>query len=217
MPQPIPPTVGAPLAGEQRYTYTDWERLQALPENANTLFELIGGRLYAHPAPGGKMTPPSYLHAFVVSILVEVLVLYLAQSREGRLFTDNTGYHLPTGDVLIPDLSVVTTDRLQPITRRGIQHIAPDLAVEVVSPSNSPEDLSDKVNAYLSAGVSVVWVVYPTTHSIDVYTRLSDGETRYHKLTLQDHLTGGVLLPGFSAALADIFPKTLEDGAPSGE
>ncbi|MCU0465640.1 MAG: Uma2 family endonuclease, partial [Anaerolineae bacterium] len=169
--------VPAPTAPvEQRYTREDLRRIEALPENANKVFELLNGRLYLHESSeDAQVPPPSYLHAFIVSILVEILMEYLLKNRIGRLFMDNTGYDLPGSGTVIPDLSFVSQDRLLPVTATGVQPIAPDLAIEVVSPSNTPELMSDKISAYLSGGVKVVWVVYPLTRSVDVYTSESEG------------------------------------------
>lgn len=200
----FPPT---PIITEEKiYTREDLRHLESLPENADKIFELINGRLYITETVGGKMPTPSYLHALVVSMLVEILMEFLLTHKIGRLFPDNTGYDLPNGSTLIPDLSFVAADRLLPAMITGNQYIAPDLAVEVVSPSNTPEELSDKVNAYLSAGVKLVWVVYPRTRSIDIYTPQGDGLIQYQKLSAQDTLTGGTVLTGFTVPVDKIFP-----------
>jgi Uma2 family endonuclease len=139
-------------------------------------------------------------------MLVEVLMEFLLKNKIGRLFTDNTGYDLPDGSTVIPDLSCVAADRLLPVMITGNQYIASDLAIEVVSPSNTPEELSDKVNAYVSAGVKLVWVVYPRTRSVDVYSAQADGQPRYRKLNGTDPLSGEEVLPSFSVPVNTLFP-----------
>lgn len=196
----------APLIANKKYTREEVQYLEALPENADKRFELINGQLYIDELIEGKMPPPSYLHALVISLLVEVLMEYLLKHRVGRLFTDNTGYDLPDGSTLIPDLSVVASDRLLPVVAKGNQYIAPDLAIEVVSPSNTPDKLAQKVQLYLDSGVRLVWVIYPTTQMISVYTPQSDGTAIYQHLSLDGMLTGGDVLPGFTAEIRKIFP-----------
>lgn len=192
---------------EQRYTREDLRRIEALPENANKVFELLNGRLYLHESSeDAQVPPPSYMHAFIVSILVEILMEYLLKNRVGRLFMDNTGYDLPGSGTVIPDLSFVSQDRLLPVTATGVQPIAPDFAIEVVSPSNTPELLSEKVSTYLTGGVKMVWVVYPMTRSVDVYTSNGEGSGLYQKYADTDTLTGGEVLPGFSVSVAKLFP-----------
>jgi Uma2 family endonuclease len=93
-------------------------------------------------------------------------------------------------------------DRLPPpAQRRRFLELAPDLAVEVVSPSDSANAVHEKVLEYLSAGVQLVWVVHPIQRTVTVY---SEGPVA-HVLSEGDTLNGGDLLPGFSLAVADIF------------
>lgn len=207
----FPPT---PILTEEKiYTREDLRHLESLPENADKIFELINGRLYINETIGGKMPPASHLHSWVASFLFKLLVLFVEKHDLGMVYGDGTGYDLPDGGTVIPDLSFVSHDRASEIQPIGIQPIAPDLAVEVVSPSNSPEELSDKVNAYLSAGVKLVWVVYPRTRSIDIYTPQADGLIQYQKLSAQDALTGGTVLTGFTVSVDKIFPATKPAGS----
>jgi Uma2 family endonuclease len=77
----------------------------------------------------------------------------------------------------------------------------PDLAVEVLSPSNSAVEIHEKVVDYLTAGTRLIWVVDPHTRTVIVYG--SRDESRL--LTLGDDLEGGEILPGFRIAIADLF------------
>ena len=80
---------------------------------------------------------------------------------------------------------------------------APDLAVEVVSPSDTIAQVEDKVAEWLEAGARMVWVVSPKLHTVTVYRSLTDIET----LTEKDTLDGGDVVPGFSIAVAEIFGR----------
>lgn len=76
---------------------------------------------------------------------------------------------------------------------KGYPEMAPDLAVEVVSPSDTAEDLQQKVGEYLVSGTRLVWVIYPDTKSVTVFT--PGGQARV--LGVQDTLNGEDVLPGF--------------------
>ena len=78
---------------------------------------------------------------------------------------------------------------------------APDIAVEVVSPSNTATDMTRKVSEYLAAGSQRVWAVYPTTRTVSVHR--ADGTTVAY--TDEDVITDEELLPGFSLPLTEIF------------
>lgn len=83
----------------------------------------------------------------------------------------------------------------------GILEIAPDLAVEVVSPRDNAQNIERKIEEYLDAGVRVIWVCYPALQTIHVYKRGSVAA----RLGLGDELTGDDVLPGFSVRVADVF------------
>ncbi|MCU0475165.1 MAG: Uma2 family endonuclease [Anaerolineae bacterium] len=200
-----------PLATERVLSPEAFDALANHPDYADKRLELIGGVLYVEDDPkAGHMPTPSYLHAYVVSLLVEVLMSYLLTNPIARLFTDNTGYRLMDGSVVIPDLSVVMTDRLQPVTANGLQTIAPDLAVEVVPPSNDPVRLSAKIGAYLAGGVRSVWVVYPESRTLDTYTAQPDGTIHYKHHTPAETLDGGGVLAGFAVSVGRVFPPTTD-------
>ena len=90
--------------------------------------------------------------------------------------------------------------------------VVPDLAIEVISPSDYVEDLLLRVEEYPRAGVLLVWVVYPSLRLLYVYESM----TRIRALTAADELDGGTVLPGFRAPVASLFPEAVADeGAPS--
>jgi len=87
-----------------------------------------------------------------------------------------------------------------PLTIRESE-LAPDLAVEVLSPSNTAMDMNLKVKQLLQAGTELVWIVDPENHTVLVHSNNS-----IEQLGLEDMLTGGAVLPGFEIPVADIFP-----------
>lgn len=79
--------------------------------------------------------------------------------------------------------------------------IVPELVVEVVSPSNSANEVEEKIVEYLKVGVSLVWVVYPTTSRIYVH----DGSSTVRVVSRDGELEGGDILPGFRLPLTELF------------
>ncbi len=101
--------------------------------------------------------------------------------------------------VRAPDVAFLRAGRVAP--QSGYQVGAPDLAIEVVSPSDTATQLDRKVDQYLKAGAHTVWVVHPDSHQVRIFE--SDGTTRL--VGENDTLTLPELLPGFSLPVRDIF------------
>jgi Uma2 family endonuclease len=137
---------------------------------------------------------------------MQLLVLFVAGRGLGRVYPDGTGYDLPNGDILIPDMSFVRADRELPVMERGIQPIAPDLAVEIVSPSNSDIDIIERIDSYLSSGTRLVWVIYPKRRGVSVYHANTDGKVTYIALGDTYMLTGEDVLLEFETPVGIIFP-----------
>ena len=81
--------------------------------------------------------------------------------------------------------------------------VVPDLAVEVISKTNSANAVARKIEEYFQAGVSLVWVIYPGTSKIYVY----DSPTRVRILQLGDELDGEEVIPGFRVPLSTLFGR----------
>jgi len=105
-----------------------------------------------------------------------------------------------------PDLAFVSFDRW-PRKRRvesaAAWEVVPNLAIEVVSPSNGANEIVEKIEDYFSAGVERVWVVYPTVEKVYVY----DAPASVQILTRTQTLEGGPMLPGFLLPLAEIYQE----------
>jgi Uma2 family endonuclease len=168
-----------------------------LPENDLKTFELIDGVVYEMPSP----LP---IHAYIVLQIAHCLWLFAQPLDVGYVFTDNLDYELAPGMVLRPDASFILKGRLPSLMKRI--SIAPDIAVEVISPSNTPYDMQHKIEAYFRHGVRLFWGVYPLERVVRVITPNADGTYTTRMLTENDMLTGGDVLPGFSVAVRDLFP-----------
>ena len=125
--------------------------------------------------------------------------LHVRENQLGRLYPADTDFKL--GDRLVkPDVAFVSSARL-PADKRKAFSIPPDLAVEVLSPSDIQYRVLEKVFAYLDAGTRLVWVVEPVGQTVTVYRSKADIKT----LTYDDTLTGEDVVEGFSCQVAQLF------------
>jgi len=178
------------MASKTLMTLEEFERLSS---DDGVIYELDEGELVS-------MTFPMPKHARIQRALLLELGAFLKQRPVGEVLLD-TGYLLSADPPTLrgPDVGFVRTGRkVDPDAR--IQG-APDLAVEVVSPSDTASALLRKVQQYLRSGAHTVWVVYPDNAQVHVFE--SGGETRV--LNRDDVLTEPDLLPGFSLPLAALF------------
>jgi Uma2 family endonuclease len=173
------------------------EEFERLPDTAGRI-ELVRGRVVREPQAG-------FEHGRLDVDIAYHLRRFVRAHGGGVVVGAETGFVLfdvpPT--VRAPDAAFVASERVpdQPVT--GFFPGAPDLAVEIVSPSNTAVELLAKVFDYLDAGTRLVWVIYPESRSVAVHA--SRSEARY--LTEADELTGGDVLPGFRLPVAELFEK----------
>lgn len=169
------------------------EAFAALPDN-DQRYEYINGEARAMSPAGGR-------HGRIGIRIASLLDAHLYPD-DGHVYDSSTGYRLPNGDVLSPYVSVILAGRLpgeeEPV---GFIPIAPDLAVEIISPSDLYAPLQEKIGAYLGWGVKAVWAVEPELRQIMVHTA-----QQIERIHSDDALAGGDAVPGFSAHLDEIFP-----------
>lgn len=142
----------------------------------------------------------------VAGCLMGEIRRYLKSNPIGVAFDAECGYQsLPWDPTQLrrPDLSFVSEDRL-PAGRipDGYFPVAPDLAVEVVSPTDVWYEVEDKAREYLRAGTSVVWLISPNSRSVRVYR--SENQEEY--LSEEAVLSARDILPGFECPVAALFP-----------
>ncbi|MCQ3933256.1 MAG: hypothetical protein DPW16_22650 [Chloroflexi bacterium] len=186
--------------GHRLYTSADLRALEALPENADKKFELIAGEIFE--VPTGTPT-----HAHIIAEILMFLKVFVNRHALGYAFADSVTYFLDELNEFIPDVSYISKQRLPTLPDK--LHVAPNLAVEVVSPSNLRNwgDFMDKIIAYLQHGTEMVWVVFPEKLRIDVYRLEADGSFNVRILTIEDTLEGGDVLPGLSIPVREVFPS----------
>jgi len=157
--------------------------------------ELVRGVLVVREPAGSR-------HGLVTMNLGAELAVYGKQTGAGGVYAAETGFKLASDPdtVRAPDIAFVTRERLPPPSTTGYPALAPDLAVEVLSPGERPGEVLAKVADWLSAGTKLVWVVDPERRLARVYRH--DGSEAI--VTANSALDGEDLLPGFSCSLASI-------------
>jgi Uma2 family endonuclease len=136
--------------------------------------------------------------------IARLLSTWAKEHSAGRVAGADGAYVLQQDPLIvrIPDVSFVAADRLPPREEwQRFLALAPDLAVEVVSPSDTVRDMTFKVIEYLDFGVRMVWVVFPDSRAVQVY--FADRSSRL--LSANETLDGGDVLPGFSLPIATLF------------
>ncbi|MFN2421781.1 MAG: Uma2 family endonuclease [Gemmatimonadota bacterium] len=176
------------------------EEFERLPDEDPYKLELTRGRVVREPPPGAP-------HGWLVRKLFTALHSHIEEHSYGIVINE-TGFLLSVDPPTVrqPDLAVIRAENLP---REGIPKgywtRAPDLAIEVLSPSNTAVEIQEKVLDYLTAGTRLVWVVDPHSRSVIVYGSHHEGGL----LTLGDDLDGGEILPHFRLPLAELFEPYL--------
>jgi len=131
------------------------------------------------------------------------LGIFVIENRLGRVFAAETGFIIERDPdtVLAPDCAFVRADRVPRPMPRGYLPLAPDLAVETLSPDDRPGEVRDKIDRWLAAGVRQVWVIDPRRRTVSVHRP----ESPPRVLEEGGSLDGGDILPGFRAKVADLF------------
>lgn len=160
-------------------------------------YELIRGELRT-------MSPTKPLHGIVSARLTIELGKFVQKHDLGELFGAETGFLVETDPdtVLGTDAAFVSRERLAQVeTFEKFFPFAPDLAVEVLSPSNTVQEIDEKINFYFAAGSRAVWVFNPKRRTVAVYRSPFDVGI----LSERDTLEGSEVLPQFKLDLAKLF------------
>jgi Uma2 family endonuclease len=166
---------------------------QLLAMGSDQPCELIAGEIV-------MMTPAGYQHGKVAGNVCYLVRSHAENEQLGAVVIAEAGFLIARDPdtVRAPDVAFVRRDR-QPQSPTGFFPGAPDLAVEVVSPTDRVADVDEKTEAWLSAGSAMVWVVWPNTHSVVVHRPGQPPRI----LNERDTITGEEVLPGFQCAVAE--------------
>ena len=178
-------------------TWTD-EAFMALPDDGHH-YEIINGELI-------DMGNSGALHGYVCSLALAALAGYILPKKLGVILDSSTAFKMKNGNKRSPDIAFFAKERLQgmAVLPSGYLEGAPDLAVEVLSPGNTVEEIEDKLTEYFENGSRLVWVIHPTQHYVLVYRSAHEPD---RLLKEKDSLDGEEVIPGFSLAIADLFQK----------
>jgi Uma2 family endonuclease len=192
----------SPSLIEERMTQAAFEAFCDLPENQNRRFELIEG------VPV-EMSAPLLTHSFTVARLIAFLHIFLMEHDLGFALGENCDFELDEENTFKPDVVFISYARQPELPEKRFTQ-APELMVEVMSPSNSDREILTKIEIFMHYGTLLAWVVYPETRSVRVYTPNPDGSLTYFRLGPEDKLSGGNILPGLEIPIAELFPKKRE-------
>ncbi len=184
------------MAVAHKLTTAEFLRFCELLENAHKRFELIAG------VPV-EMPPSNQRNTVLAARIARFIGNHVDANGLGYVTGADGGYELGPQDVRMPDVGYISKARAGKLTQVTFP-VAPDLAVEVISPSETASMVHEKVRAYVDAGTQLVWTVYPDSQSIDVHFRDEHGQ-RSQTFGLAHTLDGGDVLPGFRLKVADIF------------
>lgn len=176
---------------KKTYTYEDYAQL---PEGAP--YQLIGGELVMSPAP----TPR---HQRILLNLSVALHLFVEEHDLGAILFAPTDVYLSEIDTPQPDILFIARARLDIIGEKYIEG-APDLIMEILSPSTAYYDLKKKKRLYEASGVKEYWIVDPEAREIEVYALIEGRFDLFGREAGQGSVTSK-LLDGFSVNLDDVF------------
>ncbi len=176
-----------------RFTHAD---LLGLPEDGKRR-EIINGDMFVTPSPNLN-------HQRISRNLVFAVLQYLQKNPIGEVLTAPLDVILSEFDVLEPDLLLVLSERRR-ILKNWVEG-APDLAVEILSPSTAQRDRGIKLKAYARFGVREYWIVDPEERAVEIYELAPEG-FRLSRVFRNHETMTSALLPEFSLPVANLFPQ----------
>lgn len=170
------------------------EEFDNYPFEEEKRYELDEGELI-------EMTRPAYRHNRIVLNLTTDLVIYFRKTGGGEVLNPENLYAISPTTRLAPDLAVILGDHSEELRDAKVIHVIPAIAVEVLSPSETPRSIHRKLRHYFEAGVKEVWLVDPDSRTVEIWTGPKLPE---HEFAGGETLSS-VLLPGFELPLDSLF------------
>jgi Uma2 family endonuclease len=175
--------------------------LIATNEKKECLVELVDGVLVEKPTGSEESN--------WAALLIMHITAFVLRHDLGKVYIPDGPFRLVEGLVRLPDVAFVSWARYRKPKHRGeIPAVAPDLAVEILSRSNTKREMERKLGEYFAAGVRLAWIVDPRRREVRVHTSPADPLV----LTAADVLDGGDVLPGFRLPLAEWFEQAEREG-----
>ena len=167
-----------------------------LNDHEDRLYELVDGILVEKTV--------GYEESFIAGEILTLLKIFVKRRRLGLVAGEGGMLQFDIDLVRIPDVSFISWERVPGAkvpASNAFPSLVPDLAVEVISQSNTPKEMAEKLREYFDKGVRLVWFVRPKSRVVDVYT----APDRFTRLTASMRLDGGDVLPGFSVPVSELF------------
>ncbi|WP_254513241.1 Uma2 family endonuclease [Anatilimnocola floriformis] len=170
-------------------------------DHDNRLFELVDGTLI-------EKTMGTF-EALVALTIATALNNYLKTNRLGVALGSDGQLKIKPDLIRVPDVCFISRERLKAsdFLKVAIASVSPNLAIEVISRSNSKREMSEKLNEYFETGTEEVWYVYPEKKELHQYTAIDQCQVMQEN----EAVTSSRLLPGFSLLIASIFVDPLAD------
>lgn len=167
------------------------EELMRLPRDGRK-WELVDGE--------AKEVPTSFEHD---GIVIHLGVLFAPYAKGiGYMTASQVGFRMMDGNIRCPDFGFTRKDRLPDRKPpKGFGPFAPDLCVEIISPSEEPAEMRRKIGEYFASGAQRVWHLFPETQRVIVYTSPLEMQT----YEADDAIEAGDLLPGFRSEVSELF------------
>ena len=174
-------------------TKLSFEQFQDLPEREGSVYELDEGTLLMEPSPAARHN--------LIRQRIAMCLMQFVDSKQLGIVLEEMDFRLTSDTVRNPDVAFVTKGHVDLIDL-DVSPIegAPALAVEVISPGNTAEDIAKKTQQYLRAGSRTVWIVYPKLRLVEIHS--ADGIRQVRE---PEVLKEQSLLAGFSLSLTYVF------------
>ncbi len=192
--------IGAPLktidlASEVK-EWTD-EAFLALPDDGHR-YELVNGELVTMGNTGAR-------HGYLSGKLMVLLGSVVYAQKLGILFDSGTAFTMKFGNKRSPDLSFMTNASMKPLASIpiGLIERSPDLAIEILSPSNTVDEIHNKIVEYFESGSQLVWLIHPEEKYVMIYHQPQPDQLKLSG----DVLDREALIPGFSLPIDELFSE----------
>lgn len=185
----------------KKITYEEFAKMD-FPDDDPFLYELLNGELVRKNAPSGE-------HQYVQSELFYRLMHYVTEKKLSRVFSSPTAVILSEENAPQPDLIFLGKDNENLLDPEWGIRGAPDLIVEIVSPSSYKRDHLEKKKLYAQSGIAEYWIVDPSYHSIEIYI-LKGEEYELHAFGISGEQVASKVLEGFTMEVDAIFMKRPE-------
>jgi Uma2 family endonuclease len=169
-------------------------------ERDKRLVELIEGTLVEKPV--------GYEEAVIAQWVAYHLMNWILPRKLGVVAGGDGTLRMRNGRIRLPDVSFITAERYRalPRPRPAVPQLAPDLAVEVLSPSNTADEIEQKLKEYFESGTRLAWIIDPVPRTVAVYM---SADSPPYTVNESEEIDGGEVLPGFRVAVVEFFKPLL--------